>query len=64
MRSRPSFLEKMVFPDPVIQIAIEAKTKADLDKLSESLQRLEQEDPSFRWNMDEDTGQTMLSGMG
>ena len=57
-------LEQMVFPDPVIQIAIEAKTKADLDRLAESLQRLEQEDPSFRWNMDEDTGQTMLSGMG
>ncbi|PIE05640.1 MAG: elongation factor G [Sorangium cellulosum] len=57
-------LEQMLFPDPVIQIAIEARTKADLDRLSESLQRLEQEDPSFRWHMNEETGQTMLSGMG
>ena len=57
-------LERMIFPDPVIQIAIEARTKADLDKLSSSLQRLEQEDPSFRWHMNDETGQTILSGMG
>ncbi len=57
-------LEQMIFPDPVIQIAIEARTKADLDRLTESLQRLEQEDPSFRWIMNEETGQTMISGMG
>lgn len=57
-------LERMVFPEPVIQIAIEAKTKADLDRLMESLQRLEQEDPSFQWHTNEETGQTMISGMG
>jgi elongation factor G len=57
-------LEKMVFPDPVIQIAIEAKTKADLDRLMESLQRLEQDDPSFSWSTNEESGQTMISGMG
>jgi elongation factor G len=60
----PIVLERMVFPDPVIQIAIEARTMADLDKLSASLQRLEQEDPSFRWHMNDETGQTILSGMG
>lgn len=57
-------LERMVFPEPVIQIAIEAKTKADLDRLMDSLQRLEQEDPSFRWHTNEETGQTMINGMG
>ncbi|HNS99648.1 MAG TPA: elongation factor G [Polyangiaceae bacterium] len=57
-------LEQMTFPDPVIQIAIEARTKADLDRLMDSLQRLEQEDPSFRWTTNEETGQTMISGMG
>ncbi|MCU0693668.1 MAG: elongation factor G [Polyangiaceae bacterium] len=57
-------LEQMAFPAPVIQIAIEARTKADLDRLTESLQRLENEDPSFRWSMDEETGQTILAGMG
>lgn len=60
----PIVLEQMVFPAPVIQIAIEAKTKADLDRLSDALQKLENEDPSFRWHMNDETGQTILSGMG
>ncbi len=57
-------LERMTFPEPVIQIAIEPKTKADQDKLGESLAKLSDEDPTFRVNSDEDTGQTLISGMG
>jgi len=57
-------LEKMTFPEPVIQIAIEPKTKADQDKLGESLSKLSDEDPTFRVKSDEDTGQTLISGMG
>lgn len=57
-------LEKMSFPEPVIQIAIEPKTKADQDKLSESLSKLSDEDPTFRVNVDQETGQTLISGMG
>ncbi|MEW6702574.1 MAG: elongation factor G [Bacteroidota bacterium] len=57
-------LEKMVFPEPVIQIAIEPKTKADQDKLSESLSKLSDEDPTFKVKVDDETGQTLISGMG
>jgi elongation factor G len=57
-------LEKIVFPEPVIQIAIEPKTKADQDKLGNALNRLSDEDPTFRVNIDEETGQTLISGMG
>jgi elongation factor G len=57
-------LERITFPEPVIQIAIEPKTKADQDKLSDSLNRLSDEDPTFRVNVDEETGQTLISGMG
>ena len=60
----PIILEKIVFPEPVIQIAIEPKTKADQDKLSESLAKLSDEDPTFKINVDEETGQTLISGMG
>jgi elongation factor G len=60
----PVVLEKIVFPEPVIQIAIEPKTKADQDKLSESLVRLSDEDPTFKIKVDEETGQTLISGMG
>jgi elongation factor G len=60
----PVVLEKMVFPEPVIQIAIEPKTKADQDKLSESLSKLSDEDPTFKVKVDEETGQTLISGMG
>src|SRR5437667_4979760 len=54
----------MVFPEPVISVAIEPKTKADQDKLSTALQRLAEEDPTFRVRTDEETGQTLISGMG
>ncbi len=57
-------LEKIVFPEPVIQIAIEPKTKADQDKLSDALVKLSDEDPTFKVKVDEDTGQTLISGMG
>ncbi len=57
-------LEKMAFPEPVIQIAIEPKTKADDDKLSEALVKLAEEDPTFKINVNDETGQTLISGMG
>lgn len=60
----PILLEKMEFPEPVISIAIEPKTKADQEKLFSALQRLAMEDPSFRVNQNEETGQTLISGMG
>jgi elongation factor G len=61
---QPIILESMNFPDPVISIAIEPKTKGDLEKLGTSLQKLILEDPSFKVKTDEETGQTILSGMG
>jgi elongation factor G len=60
----PIRLESMEFPDPVISVAIEPKTKADQDKLSQGLARLAEEDPTFRVRTDEETGQTLISGMG
>ncbi len=60
----PIILESMVFPDPVISVAIEPKSKADEEKLGASLQKLALEDPSFRVRVDQETGQTVLSGMG
>jgi elongation factor G len=60
----PIILESMDFPDPVIHIAVEPKTKADQDKMVVALQRLAVEDPSFRMRTDEETGQTIISGMG
>jgi elongation factor G len=61
---RPILLEEMDFPEPVISIAIEPKTKADQEKLATALQKLSQEDPTFRVNTDPDTGQTLIAGMG
>ncbi len=61
---QPIILESMTFPNPVISIAIEPKTKGDIDKLGVSLQKLMLEDPSFRVKTDEETGQTIISGMG
>ncbi len=61
---QPIILESMNFPDPVISIAIEPKTKGDLEKLGISLKKLALEDPSFRMKTDEETGQTLISGMG
>jgi elongation factor G len=60
----PVILEKMDFPDPVIEISIEPKTKADQEKLGVALQKLAQEDPSFRVSTDFESGQTILKGMG
>ena len=60
----PVILEAMEFPEPVIQVAIEPKTKADQEKLSISLGKLAQEDPSFRVSFNEETGQTIIAGMG
>ena len=62
--SHPIVLEKMDFPDPVIDIALEPKTKADYEKMGVALQRLAQEDPSFRVHTDEESNQTIISGMG
>ena len=62
--SAPILLESMTFPDPVIFIAIEPKTKADQDKLTNALARLAEEDPTFRVRQDEETGQTIIAGMG
>ncbi|MEE9590905.1 MAG: elongation factor G [Thermodesulfobacteriota bacterium] len=62
--TKPIILESMDFPEPVIGVAIEPKTKADQEKLATALQRLAIEDPSFRVRMDEETGQTIISGMG
>ncbi len=61
---QPIILESMEFPEPVISIAIEPKTKPDQEKMSVALQKLEVEDPSFRVKTDEETGQTIISGMG
>ena len=61
---QPIILESMNFPEPVISIAVEPKTKDDLEKLGTSLQKLALEDPSFKVKTDEETGQTILSGMG
>ncbi len=60
----PIILESMTFPDPVISVAVEPKTKADQDKLGQGLQRLAEEDPTFRVRTDEETGQTLIAGMG
>ena len=57
-------LESMTFPEPVISVAIEPKTKADQEKLGTAIQKLAEEDPTFRVNLDEDTGQTIIAGMG
>lgn len=61
---KPVILEKMDFPDPVIRIAIEPKTKADSDKLTTGLQKLAEEDPTFKVSVDAETGQTLIAGMG
>jgi len=62
--NNPVVLEKMIFPEPVIQIAIEPKTKADSDRLGMSLAKLAEEDPTFKVKTDDETGQTLIAGMG
>jgi elongation factor G len=61
---QPIILESMTFPEPVISVAIEPKTKADQEKLSTAIQKLAEEDPTFRVNQDDETGQTIIQGMG
>jgi len=63
-KSKSVILEKMEFPEPVIKVAVEPKTKADQQKMSEALVKLAAEDPSFRFSRDEETGQTVIEGMG
>lgn len=63
-RDDPIILERMIFPDPVIHVAIEPKTKNDQDKLGKALKSLSDEDPTFRVRTDHETGQTVISGMG
>ncbi len=63
-QGHPILLEALVFPEPVIHVAVEPKTKADQDKLSRALFSLSEEDPTFRVRTDEETGQTVISGMG
>ncbi len=63
-KQHPIILESIDFPEPVISIAVEAKTQADMDKLATSLDRLAAEDPTFRVTTDEETGQTLIAGMG
>ena len=62
--NHPILLEQITFPEPVIQIAVEPKTKADQEKMSLALSRLAEEDPTFRVNSDNEAGQTLISGMG
>ncbi|WUJ05188.1 elongation factor G [Actinoplanes sp. NBC_00393] len=62
--AKPVILESMTFPEPVIQVAIEPKTKSDQEKLGTAIQRLAEEDPTFRVFNDEETGQTIIAGMG
>jgi elongation factor G len=64
IETAPIVLERMEFPEPVISVAVEPKTKSDQDKLGSGLQRLSEEDPTFRVHTDDETGQTIISGMG
>ncbi len=61
---KPVILERMVFPEPVISVAVEPRSKPDQEKMAEGLQRLAEEDPSFRVHVDKESGQTIISGMG
>ncbi|MFM7988538.1 MAG: elongation factor G, partial [Candidatus Fonsibacter sp.] len=63
-KNNPIVLEPMDFPDPVIEIAVEPKTKNDQEKMGEALNRLAKEDPSFRVSTDNESGQTIIKGMG
>ena len=61
---KPCILESMVFPEPVIELAVEPKSKADQDKMGTALQKLSEEDPTFRASTNHETGQTIIAGMG
>src|SRR5690606_17099877 len=62
--ANPIILESITFPEPVIEVAIEPKTRSDQEKMGMALARLAEEDPTFRLRTDEDTGQTIIMGMG
>src|SRR5581483_9233375 len=62
--AHPILLETLEFPEPVIHVAVEPKTKADQDKLGKALYALSEEDPTFQVHTDDETGQTVISGMG
>ncbi len=64
MRKHPIVLEAMNFPEPVIGIAIEPKTQGDVDRLGVGLNKLAEEDPTFKVKVDSETGQTIIAGMG
>ncbi|MCA9830940.1 MAG: elongation factor G [Dehalococcoidia bacterium] len=61
---KPIILENISFPEPVISVALEPKSKDDQDRMADSLQKMSEEDPTFRWTFDEEAGQTLISGMG
>ena len=61
---KPALLERMRFPDPVISVSVEPKTRADVDKMSTALYKMVKADPSLRLQVDQETGQTVLKGMG
>ena len=64
VENKPIILENIKFPEPVVQIAVEPKTQADMEKLTTALQKLQEEDPTFKVTTDENSGQTIISGMG
>ena len=64
MTQKKGYIRRMEFPDPVIEVAVEPKTKADQEKMSIALQRLAAEDPSFKVSVDHESGQTVMKGMG
>jgi len=63
-QDHPIILENITFPEPVIRVALEPKSKEDQDKMGDSLMKMSEEDPTFHWTFDEETGQTLISGMG
>ncbi len=63
-QDQPVILENITFPEPVIRVALEPKSKDDQDKMGDSLMKMSEEDPTFHWTFDEETGQTLISGMG
>jgi elongation factor G len=63
-QEHPIILENIIFPEPVIRVALEPKSKEDQDKLANSLAKMSEEDPTFHWTFDEEAGQTLISGMG
>jgi len=63
-QEHPVVLENIQFPEPVIRVALEPKSKDDQDKMGDSLMKMSEEDPTFHWTFDEETGQTLISGMG